>query len=74
MDLFYNLLPNTFELLDDKEADDYWPELRVSMATQKVNIRKYTDKVQTSNVEWRRWNRFESDVEYGEAPFNVLRD
>lgn len=66
LNLFSDLLPNAFQSLDNDEVESYLPELKVSMATQKMDMKVHNEEIKSSSIQWKRWNRFEGDVKDGE--------
>lgn len=63
-------MPNAFILLENNSAAKYLPELTISMATKHVKVNSSNTSsskfVKNSNDdEWKRLNRFESDIYEG---------
>ncbi|XP_072757038.1 uncharacterized protein [Anoplolepis gracilipes] len=60
--LFEDNMPNTFTLLQDNNAIKYLPELTISMAIKNVKFNSPKDVENSDDDEWKRLNRFESDI------------
>ncbi|KAI4502019.1 hypothetical protein M0802_002701 [Mischocyttarus mexicanus] len=59
---FYNdYLPNPFILLNNEDAKQYLPPLKVSMATKTVTVNSSTN-MEHGEKEWRYWKTFEGGI------------
>ncbi|XP_029175162.1 general transcription factor 3C polypeptide 2-like isoform X2 [Nylanderia fulva] len=69
--LFEDDMPNAFTLLENNNAAEYLPKLTISMAIKhvKVNSAKFVEN--SNDEEWKRLNRFESDIYEGVPTFFV---
>lgn len=66
MNLFEKYVPNPFTLLHTSDANKYLPKLITSMPTTSNDIKNLQDENQ-SNLEWKRWRRFEGSIEGGKT-------